>query len=133
VTYRQLAIRTGNYLDAAAQAFKHRPLTKVYKYLFLDAMCVKVKEGRFATERMVPLAVGIDEFGYKEVIGFCRSRRESAAAWRRLLSNLVERGLDYNSLDLVISDEAKGIALAIDDVFGDVPHQLCWAHRMTNL
>ena len=81
--------------------------------------------GRLAKDWMVLIAVGIDEDGYKEVIGYTRSKRESASAWRRLLNQLVERGLDYEKLDLVISDDSPAIALAVDDVFGDdVAHHL---------
>lgn len=51
-----------------------------------------------------------------------------------MLNQLLERGLDYRKLDLVISDDSPAIALAVDDVFGDdVAHQLCWAHRMARL
>lgn len=125
--------RVQSQLDRQAEAFKNRELTKTYKYLFIDGLSVNIKDGRLAKKWMVLIAVGIDENGYKEVIGYSRSKTESAAAWRRLLNSLVEHGLDYNKLDLVISDDASAIALAFDDVFGDGAHQLCWAHRMVNL
>ena len=129
-----LLARVQSQLDRQADEFRNRELTKTYKYLFIDAICVKIKDGRLAKESMVLIAVGIDDKGYKEVIGFTRSKSESAAAWRRLLNQLVERGLDCRKLDLVISDDSRAIALAIDDVFGDdVTHQLCWAHRMARL
>lgn len=126
--------RVQKQLDRQAEEFRNRELTKPYKYLFLDGIRVSIKEGRFATDWIVLIAVGIDERGYKEVIGYQRSKTESAAACRRLLNHLVERGLDSRKLDLVISDDAAAIALAVEDVFGDeVAHQLCWAHRMARL
>ena len=120
-------------LNRQAEEFRNRELTKRYSYLFLDALSVKIKDGRLAKDWMVLVAVGIDHQGYKEVLGYARNRRESAAAWRRLLAQLIDRGLDYEKLDLVISDDSPAIALAIEDVFGDTAHQLCWAHRMANL
>ena len=36
-------------------------------------------------------------------------------------------------LRLIISDEHLGLTKAVQDVFGDVPHQLCWSHRMRNV
>jgi putative transposase len=129
-----LLARVQSQLDRQADAFRNRDLTKTYKYLFVDGICVKIKDGRFAKDSMVLIAVGIDNKGFKEVIGYTRSKRESGTAWRRLLNQLVERGLDYGKLDLVISDDSSAIALAVDDVFGDdVVHQLCWAHRMARL
>jgi putative transposase len=129
-----LLARVQSQLDRNAYEFKNRELTKTYKYLFIDGICLKIKEGRLAKEWMVMIAVGIDERGYKEVIGYTRSKTESAAACRRLLNDLVERGLDYRKLDLLTSDDSSAIALAVDDVFGeDVDHQLCWTHRMARL
>jgi putative transposase len=129
-----LLARVQAQLDRQADEFRNRELTKTYKYVFIDGICVKIKDGRLTKESMVIIAVGIDDEGYKEVIGYTRSKTESATACRRLLNHLVERGLDYRKLDLVISDDAPAIALAIDDVFGDdVAHQLCWAHRMARL
>lgn len=129
-----LLARVQSQLDRNANEFKNRELTKTYRYLFIDGICLKIKEGRLAKEWMVLIAVGIDERGYKEVIGYTRSKTESAAACRRLLNNLVERGLDYRNVDLLTSDDSSAIALAVDDVFGeDVDHQLCWAHRMVRL
>lgn len=129
-----LLARVQSQLDRQADEFRNRELIKTYKYLFIDGICVKIKDGRLAKEWMILIAVAIDESGFKEVIGYTRSKKESAAAWRRLLNQLVERGLDYRKLDLVISDDSPAIALAVDDVFGDdVAHQLCWAHRMARL
>jgi len=129
-----LLARVQSQLDRNAVEFRNRELTKTYKYLFIDGICLKIKDGRLAKEWMVMIAVGIDHEGYKEVIGYTRSKTESAAACRRLLNNLVERGLDYRKLDTVVSDDSPAIALAVDDVFGDdVDHQLCWVHRMARL
>jgi putative transposase len=34
---------------------------------------------------------------------------------------------------MVISDEHKGLLSAAQEMLGDVPHQLCWAHRCRNV
>jgi transposase-like protein len=128
-----LIARVEKQLDESANEFRTRKLTKRYQYLFLDGIWVKVRDAKSAKQRVVLVALAIDENGCKEVIGYARAQKESGAAWGRLLANLVERGLDYEKLKLVISDDAAGIARAIDDVFGDIDHQLCWAHRMRNI
>lgn len=128
-----LIARVEKHLDKAAEDFRTRKLTKKYKYLFVDGIWVTLKDGKAGKQRVVLVALAVDEKGSKEVIGYTRSQKESGAAWGRLLSQLVERGLDYEKLDLVISDDASSIAMAIEDVFGDIPHQLCWAHRMCNI
>jgi putative transposase len=129
-----LIARVQCQLDRRAEEFRNRELTKTYRYLFIDGIYVKIKDGRLAKDWVVLIAVGIDEDGYKEVLGYIRSKKESAATCRRLLNNLVERGLKYKELSLLTTDDSSAIALAIDDVFGDdVDHQLCWTHRMTRL
>ena len=129
-----LLARVQSQLDRQAEQFKNRELSKIYKYLFVDGICVKIKDGRLAKEWMILIAVGIDENGYKEVVGYTKSKRESGVAWRRLFRQLIERGLRYKDLDLIISDDSSAIGCAVEDIFEEeVEHQLCWAHRMANL
>jgi transposase-like protein len=125
--------RVQKQLDVAAHEFRMRPLAKRYRYLFLDGIVVTIKEGMSGKAWTVLVAVGIDEAGIKEVIGYMRAPKESAVWWRRLLAELVERGLSYDELSLAISDDCGAIAAAIEDVFGDAPHQLCWTHRMVRV
>jgi len=120
-------------LDRLAREFKERPLTKDYVYLFVDAAWVKDIVGINATRVCILTAVGVTEDGEKEILGFERATRESETVWRGFLSRLKERGLDPKKLLLVISDEHKGIEPAIAEAFGDVPYQLCWAHRIRNI
>jgi transposase-like protein len=129
---QSLIARVEVYLDAEAKRFKNRPLLADYLYLFLDGAKVTIKEGLRSKTRMVLTAIGITHDGRKEVLGFERARTESTEAWRGFLSRLVARGLNPSRLELIISDEAAGILAAVSEVLGDVPHQLCWAHRMRN-
>ena len=57
----------------------------------------------------------------------------TSLSWRGFLGRLLERGLKPSDLVLVISDEHNGLKKAASEVLGDVPHQLCWAHRMRNI
>lgn len=125
--------RVQKQLDASAWEFRTRRLTKRYRYLFLDGIVVTVKDGMSGKKWTVLVAVGIDEAGIKEVIGYMRVPRESAAYWQRFLAELVERGLLYDDLFLLVSDDSGAIASAVEEVFADVPHQLCWTHRMARV
>jgi len=120
-------------LDAKAKAWKERELEGKYAYLYLDAAWVKDIVGIGASRICVLTAVGVTDDGVKEILGFQRAQRESESSWRGFLSRLVNRGLDPRMLRLVISDEHKGILPAISEVLGDVPYQLCWAHRVRNI
>jgi len=125
--------RVQENLDIKAKKWKERTLKGTYTYLFLDAAWVKDIVGIKASRICILTAVGITKEGKKEILGFERAQRESESSWRGFLSRLVHRGLDPSLLKLVISDEHKGILPAVAEVLGDVPYQLCWAHRVRNI
>ena len=120
-------------LDKLAGDFRTRQLLGRYEYLFLDAAYAKDLVGGKSRSICIMTAVGVTENGCKEVLGFERVVKESEAGWSRFLKGLVARGLDISAIHLVISDEHRGILRAVEEVLGDVPHQLCWAHRIRNI
>lgn len=119
-------------LDKRVKEFRERPLRGRYQYLFLDAAWAKDIVGLNATRVCIMTAVGVTYSGEKEILGFERTSLENESGWRGFLSRLVSRGLKPSELTLVISDEHGGLLKAASEVLGDVPHQLCWAHRMRN-
>jgi len=129
----RLISRVQTKLDDQAKAFKERPLKGRYEYVYLDAAWVKNISGINAKRVCILTAVGITETGEKEILGFERVQRECTSSWRGFLSRLIGRGLDPRLLRLIVSDEHKGLAAAVAEVFGDVGHQLCWAHRVRNV
>ena len=129
----KLIKRVQKGLDKQAKKWKERTLTGEYVYLYLDAAWVKDIVGASASRICILTAVGITEDGRKEILGFERAQRECESTWRGFLSRLAARGLNPSLLRLVISDEHKGLMSAIAEVLGDVPYQLCWAHRVRNI
>jgi len=129
----RLLAETAERLDAEVKRFKERHLEGMYRYLFLDGAWVKDLVGRSMGRVCVLMAIGVTVDGRKEILGFQRVGRENAGAWIGFLRRLLERGLDLRHLRLVISDEHKGLMDAVENVLGDVDHQLCWAHRMRNI
>ena len=120
-------------LDKQVTAFRERLLPRRYQYLFLDAAWAKDIVGISATRVCIMTAVGVTYSGEKEILGFERTHTENEASWRGFISRLVERGLKPADLSLVISDEHHGLLNGASEVLGDVPHQLCWAHRCRNV
>lgn len=129
----RLIKRVQEELDRRAREFKERRLKGEYIYVFLDAAWVKDIVGIHASRVCILTAIGVTKDGRKEILGFERAARESESAWRGFLWRLKDRGVNPATLELIISDEHKGIMAAVGEVFGDVPHQLCWAHRMRNI
>jgi putative transposase len=128
-----LLCRVQRELDRQVKAFRERRLLGRYQYLFLDAAWAKDIVGVNATRICIMTAVGVTYQGEKEILGFERVSTENESGWRGFLTRLKERGLRPEDLALVISDEHHGLLNAARETLGDVPHQLCWAHRMRNV
>ena len=128
-----LLLRVQSEIDERVKAFRERQLVGHYQYLYLDAAWAKDIVGLTATRICILTAMGVTYGGEKEILGFERVSIENETGWRGFLRRLVDRGLNPADLSLVISDEHKGLMAAVAEVFGDVVHQLCWAHRMRNV
>jgi putative transposase len=118
-------------LDAKVAEFRHRPLEGVYRYLWIDALTQKVREGGRVVNVSVVIATAVNAEGRREIIGFDIFTAETTDAWTEFLRGLVERGL--SGVELVISDAHGGIKAAIAAVFGGASWQRCRTHFMANL
>ncbi len=123
----------GKQLDQAVQAYHQRPLSDAYEVLLLDGIVMKRKTGIGVQKRSVLVALGIKSNGKKEVIDFQQVYGESQSAWEVFLNNLYRRGLQGQSLQLIVIDGAKGLRAALPLVYGDVPIQRCWVHKTRNV
>jgi transposase-like protein len=125
--------RLARSLDAQVAAFHRRPVTFPARYLLLDGLWVSVRDSGRASERVVLAAYGIDAAGHRELLDYRQAASESVAEWRRLLTSLLERGLDPDAVVLVTADGAGGIAAAVAEAFPEAALQRCWTHRLRNL
>lgn len=118
-------------LDVKVKAFRERPLTAAYGYLMLDALYEKVRiDARVVTQAVV-VAYGINEHGYREVIGVDVVETESRESWTHFLRGLVSRGL--HGVKLVVSDAHEGLKAAIATVCTGATWQRCRVHLMRNI
>lgn len=123
--------RINKGLDERVEAFRHRPLTVRYPYVWLDATFPKVREDGRVQGTALVAAIGIREDGYREILGFTLGAAETEAFWTDFLRSLMERGL--NGVQLVVSDAHQGLKNAIQSVFTGVSWQRCCVHFLRNL
>ena len=89
---------------------------------------------RMTKDITVLVALGIDKKGVKHILGVQQGSTENARVVKKLLENLVERGLDTEQPLLVIIDGAKALRSAVTSVLGaDIPVQRCIVHKMRNV
>ena len=126
------ASRLAGELDAKVAEFRERPLDAgPYRYLWIDALTQKVREGGRVVNVSAVIATAVNVEGRREVVGFDIVTTESTVAWTAFLRSLVARGL--SGVELVISDAHGGIKAAIAAVLGEASWQRCRTHFMANL
>jgi transposase-like protein len=119
-------------LDAKVAEFRERPLDRgPYRYLWIDALTQRVREGGRVVNVSVVIATATNAEGQREIVGFDIVTTEDTAPWTAFLRSLVARGL--TSVELVISDTHGGIKAAIAAVLAEASWQRCRTHFMANL
>lgn len=110
--------------------FRTKQIPDAYKYLMIDGIWVKVKEGRNLRKRPIIVVIGIKEDGIKEVLTFKLAKGETEAEITGVLNDLYRRGLEGKNLKLIASDGAKGIRSAISMVYPYAKWQWCYTHKL---
>lgn len=129
----QTVSRVAKTLDTAVAAFHRRRLSNSYRALILDGVMIRRKTGIGAITRPVLVALGLRHDGKKEVIDFRSVRSESGPAWEVFLTDLVQRGLTGEHLQVVCADGGQGLLSMLSLVYPHIPLQRCWAHKMRNI
>ncbi|HWP24614.1 MAG TPA: transposase, partial [Candidatus Binatia bacterium] len=120
-------------LDTVVRAYQRRTLLDRYVVLVLDGVVLKHRTGVGAIKRPVLVALGITADGKRELIDFRQAFSESQTEWEGFLNDLYRRGLKGENLKLIVTDGGKGLKAALALVFGQIPVQLCWAHKTRNV
>jgi putative transposase len=91
-------------------------------------------DGLVFGEHHVIVALGVDTTGTKHVLGLTDGASENASACKRLLEDLVARGVKPGRRRLFVIDGSKALRAAIDAVYGkDNPVQRCRSHKVRNV
>ena len=117
-------------LDKQVKAWAERELGEC-PFLICDALQVKVRRQKAVRSTTVLLAVGVTEEGQREILGLKVALGETQAAWKRLLSQLKERGL--SGVEVATSDAHDGLRQAVEESFPGVIWQRCQAHFRRNV
>jgi len=107
------------------------PVDSRYPFLVADAIYLKVREDGRVRSKGLLIAVGINEDGHREVLGFELADSESKASWGDFFAELKDRGLE--SIDLMTSDDHKGLVKAIRKHFQGAVWQRCQTHFSRNV
>ncbi len=125
---RDTISRVTDAVLADVQAWRTRPLERVYPIVYLDALMVKVREDRSVRTRACYLAIGVTVDGEREVLGLWWQETEGAKFWLAVLNDLHHRGVE----DVLVAcvDGLTGFPEAIEAVFPQAWVQTCIIHQI---
>jgi putative transposase len=119
-------------LDPIVQAWNNRSLREHrYPFVLVDALVLRIREDDRVRSRAAMIATGVNEEGYREILGLMLGDSESEASWREFFSWLKSR--DLRGVDIVVSDSHSGLVKALQPEFQGCSWQRCQTHFMRNL
>ena len=119
-------------LDGEVQQYHRRCLGDDYRFLYLDGLWITVTRP-VKVKKVLLVALGIRLDGTKELLSFQLAGSESEACWWGFISDLKQRGLAGEKLEVIVSDGASGLVKAHRALYPRVPHQLCTWHKAMDL
>ena len=112
------------------EQWKNRRLEHVYMVVWMDAIVFKVRQDGKVIDKAVQIAVGLNNKGFKEILGIWLCQNESASFWMSVLTNLKTRGVD--NILVTSTDNLKGFTDAIKSVYPEAKTQICIVHQLRN-
>jgi len=99
--------------------------------VYLDGILLKRSWGGEIRNVSLLAAIGVDQEGYRRVLGVVEGHKEDKAGWLGFLKHLKERGL--TGVRLIISDACLGLAEAAGECFPEAAWQRCTVHFYRNV
>ena len=119
-----------NFIEGSREKVKQlmeRPLGEL-------RLCAVLIDGTPFKDRQMIAALGIGCDGAKTVLGIREGATENTAVVSSLLSELVERGLDFSTPRLYVLDGGKALAAAVRKQAGEAAFiQRCQGHKKRNV
>jgi putative transposase len=119
-------------LNNQVQQFHRRPLDDTYRFLYLDGLWITLNKP-VKVKKVLLVALGVRLDGSKELLSFQLADSESESWWWGFLSNLRDRGLKGENLEVMVSDGAGGLLKAFRALYPRVVQQLCAFHKVNDL
>jgi transposase-like protein len=124
----ELVSKISEKIMPEVSAWQNRPLSKVYPFIFMDAIHYKVKENHQYLTKAAYVVLGINMDGYKDILGVWIGEHESSKFWLSVLNDLKSRGVQEVYLFCV--DGLKGFRESIAAVYPQAQIQRCIIHQI---
>jgi putative transposase len=113
------------------EAWRNRPIEGDHPYVYLDGIVLKRSWAGEVRNVSLLVAIGVNERGYREILGICEGAKEDKTGWSAFLKHLKERGL--KGVRLITSDACIGLAESAAEFFLEAAWQRCVVHWYRNI
>jgi len=127
VSRQTISTITDRVMDGMAE-WQNRPLDPVYPVVFLDAIHVKIRDGKVAN-RPIYIALAVTVEGTRDILGlWAGDGGEGAKFWLQVLTELRNRGVA--DVCMVVCDGLKGLPETIEATWPLAVTQTCVIHLL---
>jgi transposase-like protein len=113
------------------ELWRNRKLEGQFSYVYLDGIVLKRTWAEEVRNVSILVAFGVNEQGFREILGAAEGAKEDKAGWSSFLSNLKQRGLQ--GVRLFISDKCMGLVESLGEFFPEAQWQRCTVHFYRNV
>ena len=113
------------------EAWRTQPIEGTYAYVYLDGIVLKRSWGGEVKNVSVLAAIGVDQDGYRRILGVAEGHKEDKSGWLGFLKHLKDRGL--TNVRLIVSDACLGLRESVAEVFPEADWQRCAVHFYRNV
>ncbi|MCL2000863.1 MAG: IS256 family transposase [Planctomycetes bacterium] len=113
------------------EEWRTAPIEGEPPYIYLDGLWLKRSWGGEVRNVSVLVAVGVNQDGFRDILGVAEGAKEDAESWRNFLRYLKDRGL--KGVRLVVSDKCLGLVEAQGEFFPEASWQRCTVHFYRNV
>jgi putative transposase len=129
VSKQTISTITDKVMDGMAE-WQNRPLDPVYPVVFLDAINVKIRDGKVAN-RPIYVALAVTVEGTRDILGlWAGDGGEGAKFWYAVCTELRNRGVA--DVLMAVCDGLTGLPDAIGQVWPQTVVQTCVVHLLRN-
>ena len=137
VSRQTISTITDKVIEGMAE-WQNRPLDPVYPVIFIDAINVKIRDGKVAN-RPIYVALAVTSEGRRDILGLWAGEApsvtgapggEGAKYWLHVLTEIKNRGV--GDVLMVVCDGLTGLPDAISAVWSATITQTCVVHLLRN-
>ena len=113
------------------ESWRNRPITGEHPYVYLDGIVLKRSWAGEVRNVSILVALGVNEYGFREILGVCEGEREDKEGWSSFLHHLKKRGL--HGVRLFITDACLGLVESLSEFYPQARWQRCIVHFYRNV